>query len=159
MVTKFHSVAFPYSSLTGRGKKGFTAISCRIALPTTDLATKKLPSKAPHKENKQDVASLGFCCVFFISRALFGAILLRISDERPLALTTPWSDSIPYSGLLHDQLVGLPEHPPMWFDALDGLNTAEIPSSCLCLHLPPFCQMSLQICSKKNLLQVFLILE
>lgn len=138
-----------YTFLRGRERSGSRAISCRIALHTAGIG---------YKKKNWEFTSLGFSCKLLVWNALLGTILLQVSDERAPALF-PGTDVIPIASVLPCQLAGLPEFLPMKPDALVGLHTAETPSSYLDPFPSPFCRMSLQICLRENLLQVFLILE
>lgn len=80
-------------------------------------------------------------------------MLLQVSDKRAPA---PALGRLPiYHGSLPSPAGRPPEFPPTKYDVLDGLHTAEAPSSDLGPHPPPFRQMSLQTRPRKNLLHVF----
>lgn len=144
-----------HTVLTGSGRKcGYSYFLQNGIVWNNRSGSQTLKQRPPPRENKQEVTLLEFSCMFTVSKEFylvpfFFGLVMRGHPLSPPGQTL---------SLLHCQLVGLPEISLVRFDALDGLNTAEMPFSYLCLHLPPFCQMSLRICSKKNLLQVFSIL-
>lgn len=83
------------------------------------------------------------------ANAFRGAMPLQVSDERAPAPALGQTSCLRWS--LPSPAGRPPECSPTKRDALDGLHTAEAPSSSLGPHPPPFCQMSLQTCPRKKL--------
>lgn len=108
------------------------------------------------KQNKTETSLYQDLVAHSLTEKNFVAILLQVGDKRAPPLTSR-DNLIPIAGLQPCHLAGLPEFPPGKFASLDGFNTAEISFS----PHPTFFsyQMSLQICPRKNCLQVFPIFE
>lgn len=83
------------------------------------------------------------------ANAFCGAMPLQVSEERAPAPALGQTSCLCWS--LPSPAGRPPECPPTKCDVLDGLHTAEAPSSSLGPHPPPSCQMSLQTCPRKKL--------